>query len=136
MLSLPKGKSIQNEPSVDGRMLDYQLTPDGNVVVASDYSLKMYDRGGLLLKEFVGHSGEVRALTVSSDGRYLVSGGEDQLIIIWKLSESGAAPSLRKAFPDEIWARYFSALPVDSLTKEPSKKAWEADCRQAAEEER
>ena len=125
LLSLPKGKTIQNEAAVDGRMLAYQSTLEGNVVVASDYSLKMYDRGGLLLKEFVGHSGEVRALTVSADGRYLASGGEDQSIILWKLSESGAAPSLRKAFPDENWARYFSALPVDSLTKEPSKKAWE-----------
>ncbi len=125
MLSLPKNKVIQNEPAVDGRILDYQTTSDGNVVVASDYSLKMYDRSGLLMKEFVGHSGEVHAVALSADGRYMVSGGEDQLIIIWKLSESGAAPSLRTAFPDENWARYFSALPIDSLTKEPSKKAWE-----------
>lgn len=124
MLNLPKGKSIQNDVAVDGRILDYQTTPDGNILVASDYSLKMYDKGGLLQKEFVGHSGEVRALAVSEDGRYLASGGEDQTIIIWKLNESGAAPSLRKAFPDENWSRFFSALPVDSLTKEPSKKAW------------
>lgn len=124
MLNLPKGKSIQNDVAVDGRILDYQTTPDGNILVASDYSLKMYDKGGLLLKEFVGHSGEVRALAVSEDGRYLASGGEDQTIIIWKLNESGAAPSLRKALPDENWSRFFSALPVDSLTKEPSKKAW------------
>ncbi|MBL7864668.1 MAG: caspase family protein [Cyclobacteriaceae bacterium] len=124
-LELPRGKFIQNDPNVDGRILDFQGTAEGTVVVASDYSLKMYDRGGLLLKEFVGHSGGVHALTISADGRYLASGGEDQSIILWKLSESGAAPSLRKAFPDDNWARFFSSLPIDSLTKEPSKAAWQ-----------
>lgn len=124
-LELPRGKFIQNDPNVDGRILDFQGTPEGMVVVASDYSLKMYDRGGLLMKEFVGHSGGVHALTISADGRYLASGGEDQSIVLWKLSESGAAPSLRKAFPDENWAGFFSSLPIDSLTKEPSKAAWQ-----------
>lgn len=124
VLNLPKGKSIQNDLDDDGRIMDFQTTRDGNIVVASDHSLKLYDKAGLLQKEFVGHSGEVRALAVSEDGRYLASGGEDQSIIIWKLNESGAAPSLRKVFSDENWDRYFSALPVDSLTREPSKKAW------------
>ncbi len=123
-LSLPKGKKIENAPDEDGRILDFQATIDGNIAVASDFSLKLYDKNGFFQKEFVGHVGGVRAVTVSADGRYLASGGEDQTIILWKLSESGAAPSLRQAFPDADWANFFSSLPVDSLTKEPSKQAW------------
>ncbi len=106
-LDMPKGKKVQNDPNVDGRIFDFQATLEGNVVVASEFSLKLYDHAGLLMKEFIGHSGAVKTISVSPDGRYLASGGEDQSIILWKLSESGAAPSLRKAFPDENWSRFF-----------------------------
>lgn len=119
-----RGKLIQTDPVEDGRILDYQGTADGNVVVASDLSLKMFDKNGAFLKDFIGHTAGVRTVTVSADGRYLASGSEDQTIVLWKLNETGAAPSLRKAFPEESWANFFSSLPIDSLTKEPSKQAW------------
>jgi len=106
------------------RILDYQAMTDGSVVIASDFSLKQFDKNGFLSKEFVGHYGAIRALAVSADGKYLASGGEDQSIILWKLSETGFAPSLRKTFAGEEWAQFFSSLPIDSLTKEPTKKAW------------
>lgn len=123
-LSLPKGKSVKNDPAVDGRILDFQGTIEGNVIVASDLSLKMYDRNGFFQKEFLGHTSGVRAVTISADGRYLASGSEDQTVILWKLSETGAAPSLRQKFPDENWANFFASLPMDSLTKDPSRQAW------------
>ncbi len=124
VISLPKGKSIRTDPNQDGRILDYQVITDGNIVVASDFSLKMFDRNGFLNKEFVGHYGAVRSVTLSADGQYLASGGEDQSIILWKLSESGYAPSLRQAFDGADWSKFFSSLPMDSLTYEPTKKAW------------
>jgi len=123
-LDLGKSNFIQNDPSSDGRILTYKVLPDGNVVVGSDYSLRMYDRGGQLLKDFIGHSGGVRGVTMTADGQYLASGGEDQTIVLWKMSETGAAPSLRQELPE--FADFFSSLPIDSLTKEPSKKAWKA----------
>jgi WD40 repeat protein len=123
-LSLPKGKSIRTDPNEDGRILDFQTLPDGNVVVASDFSLKMFDRNGLPVKEFVGHFGAVRTVSLSPDGKYLASGAEDQTIILWKLSDSGNAPTLRQAFSSDDWQSFFSSLPVDSLTNIPTKKAW------------
>jgi WD40 repeat protein len=124
-ITLSKGKTIQTSELQDGRILEYLALQDGSVVVASDYSLKMFDRNGYLSKEFVGHSGSVRTVAVSADGQYLASGGEDQSIILWKLSEKGYAHSLRTIFDTQEWAGYFSSLPVDSLTHEPSKVAWE-----------
>lgn len=124
-IALPKGKKIETDPSADGRILDFKYLPDGSIVVASDYSLKLYDKNGFLNKEFLGHTGAVRAIAVSSDGKYLASGGEDQSIILWKVSETGSAPSIRSIFDTPEWAQYFSSLPVDSLTNEPSKKAWQ-----------
>jgi len=124
-IELPKGKSIHTDEIADGRILEYLVLADGSVIVASDFSLKMFDRNGFINKEFTGHVGSVRAITLSKDGKYLASGGEDQSIILWKLSEVGFAPSIRSVFDGPEWAEYFSSLPVDSLTKESTKKAWE-----------
>lgn len=119
-----KGKRIQTDPDVDGRILDYHGLADGSVIVASDFSLKLFDKNGYLSKEFVGHYGAVRTIAISEDGRYLASGGEDQAVILWKLSDSGFAPTLRQAFEGKEWSDFFSSLEIDSLTNEPTKKAW------------
>jgi len=123
-IALPKGKAIQLDEASDGRILDFKVLADGSVVVASDFSLKMFDKNGYLNKEFLGHSGAVRTVTVSEDGKYLASGGEDQAVILWKLSETGFAPSMRSILDTPEWSEYFSSLPVDSLTHETTKKAW------------
>lgn len=124
VLDLPKGKSIRTDANQDGRILNFKGMADGSVMVGSDFSLKMFDKNGLISKEFIGHSGAVRAIALSGDGKYMASGGEDQSIILWKLSETGYAPSLRKVFDNEDYAKFFSSLPMDSLTKEPTKAAW------------
>jgi len=123
-IALPKGKVIQTDENADGRILDFTVLPDGSVAVASDFSLKLFDKNGYLNKEFLGHTGAVRTVTVSEDGKYLASGGEDQSIIIWRLSETGFAPSMRSVFDTPEWIEYFNSLPVDSLTAEHTKKAW------------
>jgi WD40 repeat protein len=123
-IAVGKGKVIQTDPSEDGRILDFQMLQDGSVVVASDFSLKMFDKTGLPLKEFVGHFGAVRTISVSSDGVYMASGSEDQSVILWRLAETGNAPSLRQYFNTPDWDKFFKALSYDSLTKIPTKKAW------------
>jgi WD40 repeat protein len=123
-LDLGKGKTIINDPNNDGRILTFKVMPNGNIVVGSDYSLRMYDKMGVLLKDFIGHSGGVRGVAFTSDGAYLASGGEDQTIILWKLAETGAARSLRDELPE--FGEFFTSLPFDSLTYEPTKKAWKS----------
>lgn len=124
VLELPKGKRIEIDPG--DRILDYQAMSDGSVIVASDFALKLFDKNGFLSKDFVGHYGAVRAVAVTNDGQYLASGGEDQSIVLWKLSETGYAPSMRKVLTGDDWAGFFQSLPVDSLTYEPTKNAWRA----------
>ncbi|ELR72239.1 WD40 repeat protein [Fulvivirga imtechensis AK7] len=123
-LEVSRGGIIKNSEFEDGRILDFQVTPDGNVIVGSDFSLKMYNRQGQIVKEFMGHTGGVRSVTVSRDGRYMASGSEDQTIRLWKLAEKGEAPSMRDVFQDPVWGEYFASLEVDSLTYTSSTKAW------------
>lgn len=120
-----KGKTIQTDPAADGRIFDYMQLKDGSVVVASEFSLKHFGSDGAFLREFIGHNGTVRTITASSDGRYLASGGDDQVIHLWLLGEPGGVMPMRKYFNTPEWASYFSALPVDSLTHAPRREAWQ-----------
>ena len=124
-LSLPKGKQIETDPNEDGRILDFVSLNDGNVIVASDFSLKLFDKMGLPMKEFVGHFGAVRTISSTADGAYIATGGEDQTIILWRTADTGFVPTMRQVFSDEQWTSFFSSLPVDSLTTVPTRKAWQ-----------
>ena len=124
-IGLAKGKTIYTDPNEDGRILDLQILSDGSVVVASDFSLKMFDKNGTPMKEFVGHFGAVRTIALSADGKYIATGSEDQTIILWRLADSGSAPTLRQTFTGKDWENFFASLPVDSLTNIPTRKAWQ-----------
>ena len=123
-LQFKKGTFLEVDPAQDGRILDFLETKEGNIIIACDFALKMYDQSANVLKEFVGHSGGVRAISLSEDGVYLASGGEDQTINLWLLSEDGSLPSMREVFDGEEWAAYFEEFPVDSLTYQGSRSAW------------
>ena len=110
-LTLPRGRTIATNQDTDGRILDYLELNDGSVIVASDFSLKMFDKHGFLLKDFIGHSGAVRALAVTADGRYLASGGEDQTIILWNLFESGSSAICRRFCLRAGGSKFFRLLP-------------------------
>jgi WD40 repeat protein len=124
-LDIERGGSVTNDPRVDGRILAYTSSINNELIVASDLSLKMYNRDGSLKKIFKGHKGSVRSVSVSADGRYLASGSEDQSVILWKLDEEGVLPSIREIFNDPIWHEYFDSLPFDSLTSMTNSKAWQ-----------
>ncbi len=122
---LPKGKVIYNDEFEDGYVRSFTSTADGKVVVGSDFSLKMYDGAGNLLKELVGHTGGVWSLSASADGRYVASGSDDQTIKLWKVDESGYAPSIEQFFSteDDI-LEIVKSLETDQTAIE-SKKAWQ-----------
>ncbi len=123
-IQLPGGRVLNNDPQVDGRILDYMLTKEGQLIVSSDFSLKMYDQNLNILKEFVGHTGAVRSVDISSDGRYLISGGEDQTIRLWNLQEKGEFPSIKDIYKEEIYQNFLNAYGLDSIASVHDRKAW------------
>jgi len=95
------GETIENYPNLDGWIRAYTFTKDGNIVVGSSYSLKLYDDEGILIREFVGHIGEVTAVSVSEDGRILASASTDQTIKLWNLNTGECLASLFVASDNE-----------------------------------
>ncbi|MGO8780110.1 MAG: hypothetical protein ACLQKK_14550, partial [Rhodomicrobium sp.] len=65
----------------------YSFTPDGETIISGGMSgvLTAYDRAGNELGDFVGHEGDVFAVAPSPDGRFLVSGSNDQTLRLWNL---------------------------------------------------
>ncbi len=92
-LSIGK-KSIDNDKKTDGSIKCYTFTPNGNVLVGSSFSLKLYRANGEPIRDFIGHGGPVWSVSVSKDGRYLVSGSYDQTVKLWNLESGECLASL------------------------------------------
>ena len=73
------------------RHRSYTFVPDGTAIVSGGAGgvLEKYDLDGRRLHKisegFVGHEGDIWAVTPSADGRFLVSASADQTIRLWNL---------------------------------------------------
>ncbi|KOR33027.1 hypothetical protein TI05_03575 [Achromatium sp. WMS3] len=75
--------------STDGlQHRSYSFTPDGQTIISggSNGVLTAYDRQGQKLGDFVGHTGDIWAVAVASDGKLLVSGSNDQTVRLWNIA--------------------------------------------------
>jgi WD40 repeat protein len=68
----------------------YTLTTDGHGVLSGGLNgvLQLYALDGTLRADLVGHTGEIKALAVSADGRWALSGANDQTLCLWSLPEA------------------------------------------------
>jgi WD40 repeat protein len=79
--------SIERGPADGYGHSAYTFTPDGETVISGGGGgmIIAYDLTGDTIGAFKGHEGDVWAVAPSPDGRYLVSGSDDQTMRLWNL---------------------------------------------------
>ncbi len=85
---------------IDGhRHSAYSLTPDGEYILSGGLNgiLRLYTLDGKTQMKLVGHVGEIKAVAISADGQWAVTGSNDQTVNLWSLDQpllpTGAAIS-------------------------------------------
>ncbi|MDJ0783593.1 MAG: caspase family protein [Desulfosarcinaceae bacterium] len=65
----------------------YSFTPTGRSLLSGGQNgaLGLFGLDGKLRAELVGHTGEIKAVAVSADGRWALSGSNDQTVKLWNL---------------------------------------------------
>jgi WD40 repeat protein len=74
--------------STDGyRHKSYTFTPNGQTIISggSNGKITAYQRNGSKIGDYVGHTGDVWAVAVSADERFLISGADDQTVRLWNV---------------------------------------------------
>jgi WD40 repeat protein len=147
LLALTADGSLRSY-SIDGQhelALDVQhatslaLSPRDNLIAAGTeegriclwtQSHEKVEAGG----DFAGHSGAIRHLSFSSDGSLLASKGDDQRVIIWRLSPPGAVAVIKEhpASDDEgllFWSSAIAFNPSAPLlaTSAQTVRLWNID---------
>jgi len=65
----------------------YTFTPNGETIISGGMNgvITAYQRNGSKIGDYIGHTGDVWAVAVSADGRFLLSGSGDQTVRLWNL---------------------------------------------------
>jgi WD40 repeat protein len=85
-------RTIERGSTTGYRHSAYTLTPDGQSILSGGLNgvLTLYRLDGTPRAALVGHRGEILAVAVSDDGRWALSGGNDQILALWSLAELSA----------------------------------------------
>ncbi len=102
------------------RIRCFTLLPGNRAVVGSGFALWIYDtNSGERLRRLDGHSGAIWAMSLSPDGRYLLSASGDMTLRVWDVNAPGddpIEPLLSLFFADKEWIAwtpqgYYAASP-------------------------
>ncbi len=84
------------------RHTTFGFTPKGNIISGGDYGiLKAYNSSGFETNDFVGHTGYISGMSISTDKTKMVTSGADNTIRIWSLDKVGVPSS--SAPPESVW---------------------------------
>lgn len=68
----------------------YTFAPNGMIITGGDYGhVEAYGTNHKLYNRFVGHTGLMHGLSISSDGKRMISSSDDNTIRIWPLDKLG-----------------------------------------------
>ncbi|HYT90993.1 MAG TPA: caspase family protein [Gemmataceae bacterium] len=89
-------------PGGNERLYSYTLVPGDRAVIGGSSALYLIELPtGRILRHLRGHSGNVMSVSLSPDGRLVLTGGTDQRICLWDLNDD--LPVLTLFVADRDW---------------------------------
>ncbi|MBK7131067.1 MAG: caspase family protein [Crocinitomicaceae bacterium] len=91
-LTIKKGKSAIGKITLDNTNGSYHkavtFVNDQYIASGAAYGvINVYTHTGEFVTELIGHEGDMRALNVSEDGKFLISASHDQTIRLWNIAD-------------------------------------------------
>lgn len=130
-LKVKDGLTINNRRSVDGSVWSYSYTKNGSrIIMGNSFNMNLYSKKGKKLRQLVGHTAIVRAVSPSSDNKLFVSGSEDQTISIWNVDQKAFTNSKKqigtvaKVWTHESWPKAWKRNGIEHLVNKPGIDAW------------
>lgn len=90
-----------DQPDAGNHAIAVGTTSRGNIYVYQTPTERT-DQPPRLIRQFRGHSGDVTALSVSADGRYLASGSADATVGFWPLADLWNSTAAENAWGIEL----------------------------------
>ncbi len=101
---------------------------------ASYGTLRAYNYNGVEVSRFVGHVGDIEGVSITADGKWLVSASNDRTIKIWPLDKMGEGKPVSNQGSVADWCKemkkyslyksVFKEIGVDDVSLQPTKEAW------------
>lgn len=130
-LKVKEGVIIKNRGSVDGTVQVFSYTPNASrIVLGNSFNMNLYSKKGKKLKQLVGHTSVMRAVSPASDNKLIVSSSDDQTIRLWNVDAPGFSTSNSKLstiaehFTHSSWPKAWKRNGIENLVNKPGLEPW------------
>lgn len=100
-------RSLQSPKNGD-RVYSVSVLHGDRALIGASYGMYLFDlNSGQFIRDFNGHSSQILGISPSPDGRYFLSGGDDQTVSLW--SPERSEPILTFFFTAHDWIAWSPA---------------------------
>ncbi len=105
------------------------FSPDGSMIASAsdDYTVKIWNLNGKVLKTFEGHMDQVYGVSFSPDGQMIASASVDRTVRLWSLD--GTLLRILEGHTDRVWGVSFSpdSQMIASASADRMVRLWSLD---------
>ena len=130
-LKVTDALSIKSSPGVDGSIESFSYTPNAyRIILGNTFKMHTYSGKGKKLRQLIGHTAKVGAISPASDNQLIVSGSNDQIINVWNLNEKPYTNSRKKiksiaeVYTHKGWPPVWRKVGIEDQVNTPTLDAW------------